>query len=107
MSMFDQAAIVAAYTTDTTATVGTIARQFDIKDPTVVSTILKLNGVKLRQGNNGAGGNLTPEARAKGIEVRRSKALVNQVRKLVDAHGLDVVNDTLAAISLEDPANTD
>lgn len=91
MSSYDQAAIVAAYNNDVSATVGSVAKSFNISDPTIISTILKLNGVAIRRGNPNAGGNLSAEARAKGIEVRRNKALLNQMRKLIASYGSDAV----------------
>lgn len=101
---YDQAAIVAAYTSDRAATIVSVAKQFDIKAPAVVSTILKLNGVKLRQGNLGAASNLTPEARAKGIVSRQHKAFVKQLRGLHAKYGLDAIKETIREIETTLPA---
>lgn len=101
MSSYNQEAIVDYYTNEPSATVISTAKVFNIKDPTVISTILKLNGVKLRQGNNNAANNLTPEARLKGLEVRQAKALNRSLTKLVEAHGLLSVREILDIISTD------
>lgn len=97
---YDQAAIVAAYA-DPSTTIASVAQLFGIKNPATVSVILKLNGVKLRQGNTNAAKNLTPEARARGIAMRRSKALVSQLRKLITTHGRETVLDAFDALDAE------
>ena len=101
--LYDQTAIVAAYTSDPAATILSVAKQFGIKAPAVVSTILKLNDIRLRQGNLAGAKNLTSEARAKGIVARQHKAFINQMRSLHAKHGAGAIMGALQELEAARP----
>ena len=79
----DMNGMIAAYNDGQTTE--QVAAAFGMK-PADVRTVLRLVGVKLRRGS--PLNNLTPEARAKGMVVRKDKALARRMKKLVDAYGL-------------------
>lgn len=82
----DLIAMTAAYNAGQTTK--EVAAHFNMKEADV-RTVLRLAGVKLRRGS--PLNNLTSDARAKGMVVRKQKALARRMKKMIDSYGLEAV----------------
>jgi len=81
--MVDVQQLCATYQSDTRLTIPKLAKQFGIRAADAAA-LLRLQQVTIRRGRADS---LTDDARAKGLEVRRDKALQRAVTKLIDKYG--------------------